>query len=210
MLCILISSMDEWFSNNKPRHPAHLNLHTVWFTDSHTVTHTLCINMQKNTHSGCWGFNDNSYALILIKVMIIYDKSVLWKVPSHKESCCLNRQNIDFHLFCLLIFGDCETGRPTACSSMANILTQPHFTASIILSPVTNLSKVDSIPELLPFLSPSFLQLHLSHTLIKTHFINSPEFNLSVHLLTASFCSFSLKHFLSLSISHTFLDINSH
>lgn len=125
--------------------------------------------------------------------------------------CQLILQNVTFHLFSLLISGGCEAGWPTSCSSTPGILTQPHFTASIILSPVTNLSKVDSIPKLLPFLL-LFLQLHLSYIDIKTHYFL--QFSFSVHLLTLFLCPFlSLTHFLSLALSLSlayFSDINSH
>lgn len=125
--------------------------------------------------------------------------------------CQLILQNVKFHLFSLLISGGCEAGWPTSCSSTPGILTQPHFTASIILSPVTNLSKVDSIPKLLPFLL-LFLQLHLSHIDIKTHYFL--QFSFSVHLLTLFLRPFlSLTHFLSLafslSLSHIFLTLTA-
>lgn len=121
--------------------------------------------------------------------------------------CQLILQNVTFHLFSLLISGGCEAGWPTSCSSTPGILTQPHFTASIILSPVTNLSKVDSIPKLLPFL---FLQVHLSHIDIKTHYFL--QFSFSVHLLILFLRPFlSLTHFLSfvLSLSHIFLTLTA-
>lgn len=82
----------------------------------------------------------------------------------------------------LLIFGDCGASWPTSYSSSPGILTQPYFTASIILSPVTNLSKVDSLPELLPFLSlsfsiPSLLRTHKHRVLFlsNTDFIFLPS-----------------------------------
>lgn len=129
----------------------------------------------------------------------ISDYRILHTLHTHMQSemCQLILQNVTFHLFSLLISGGCEAGWPTSCSSTPGILTQPHFTASIILSPVTNLSKVDSIPKLLPFLS-LFLRLHLSYIYIKTHYFLQSSF--SVHLLTLSLCPFrSPAHFLSFS-----------
>lgn len=56
MLCILISCMDERFSNNKPRHPAHLHLrahsHTMQMpTHKHKAASTERRAIQDNASS---------------------------------------------------------------------------------------------------------------------------------------------------------------